>query len=252
VKIYFIGAGPGDPELLTIKGKKIVKQADIIIYAGSLVNKQILKWRKKGTRTYNSAQMSLEQITEIFIKAKQQGKKVIARIHTGDPCLYGAIQEQMSYCKQHQIDYEVIAGVSSFSAAAAVLKQELTLPGLSQSVIISRLGGRTKVPPRENLEKLAKIQATLVLFLSVDKLKTVIKKLLTSYPKNTPVAIISRASWPDQKIIKGTLTNILAKNTRLGIKKQALIFVGDVLKQKGFSKSKLYDKNFSHMFRDKE
>ena len=248
MKIYFIGAGPGDPELLTIKAHKIIKKADVVIYAGSLVNEAVLKYVKKGALVYNSAAMTLDEVSRVYKKFRKE-TKLIARIHSGDPSLYGAIQEQISWCQKQKIAYEVIPGVSSFCAAGASMGQELTLPGISQTVIITRISGRTKVPSRENLRDLARIRATLVIFLSISGIERVVKDLLYGYKKNTPVNVVCRASWPDEKILTGTLSDIAAKVKTAGIKKQALIFVGDVLKKKGFDKSKLYDKAFFHMCR---
>lgn len=248
IMVYFIGAGPGDPELLTLKAVKILKFADIIIYAGSLVNKKALKFAKSGVKIYNSAKLNLGQITKI-IKDAYAANKTVARLHTGDPSIYSAIQEQMDFCQKQGINYTVVPGVSSFCAAAASLKQELTLPDISQTVILTRASGRTKVPKKEDLAQLAKIRATLVIFLSADKINDVANKLLSGYSKNTPAAIIYRASWPDEKIISGTLSDIAVKVKKSGIKKQALIFVGEVLGKASFKKSCLYDKTFSHALR---
>ena len=248
LKVYFIGAGPGDPELLTLKALKIIRKADIIIYAGSLVNKDILGFARKAAVRYDSAKMTLEEVLGIIEKEKFR-KMIIARLHTGDPSLYGVIQEQMDWCEKEGIAYEVIPGVSSFQAAAASLKQEWTLPGVSQTVIITRLSGRTKVPQKEDLEKLAKIRATLVIFLSVQDIGRVVKKLKGGYAQDTPVAVIERVSWPDERGIQGTLVDIAQKVKAAGIKRQALIIVGEVLRKKGYQPSRLYDKNFSHGFR---
>ncbi len=248
--VYFIGAGPGDPELLTIKAKKTIEAADIIIYAGSLINKGILKFARTSTLTYDSSNMTLEQVLEIMRKAKAT-KKIIARIHSGDPSLYGAIQEQIIWCEEEKISYEVIPGVSSFCAGAAALNQELTLPNISQTVIITRLSGRTKVPEKEDLKVLARIKATLVIFLSIQDIDTAVAQLLCGYNNDTPVAVVSKASWPDEKIIRGTLKDIAKKVKQADIKRQALIFVGEVLRKEGFEKSKLYDKNFTHSYRKK-
>ncbi|MEK6714516.1 MAG: precorrin-4 C(11)-methyltransferase [Candidatus Omnitrophota bacterium] len=247
-KVYFIGAGPGDPELLTLKAAKIIKLADIVIYAGSLINKTILESAKNGAKLYDSSRMNLEEILGIIRKEKSTDK-TIARVHSGEPSIYGAIQEQMDFCDKEGIEYNVIPGVSSFCAAAAGLKQELTLPNISQTVILTRAAGRTEVPKKEDLARLAKIKATLVIFLSVDKIGEVIKKLLSGYGRNTPVAVVYRASWPDEKIVSGTLSDIAVKVKKSGIKKQALIFVGEVLAKAGFKKSCLYNKTFSHGFR---
>lgn len=246
--VYFIGAGPGDPELLTLKAKKIIEKSDVIIYAGSLVNRKILKFAKSNAKIYDSAKMNLEQITKI-IKETQTANKTVARLHTGDPSIYGAIQEQMDFCRKQGIGYDVIPGVSSFCASAASLKQELTLPGISQTVILTRISGRAKVPKKEDLERLAKIRATLIIFLSVDRIAEIVNKLFSGYSKDTPAAVVYRASWPDEKIISGTLSNIAVKVKKAGIKKQALIFVGEVLGKTDFKKSSLYNKTFFHGFR---
>lgn len=248
MKIFFIGAGPGDPELLTLKGKSIIEKADVIVYAGSLVNPELLKFSKKESRIYNSAKMNLEDILGIFGKFRETDC-IIARIHSGDPSLYSAIQEQMQWCEGEKISYEVIPGVSSFCAACASLKQELTLPGMTQSVIITRISGRTKVPRREALEELSKIRAALIIFLSVDRIDDVVGKLLHGYGSETPAAVIHKAGWRDEKIIRGTLKDIAGKVRAQKIKKQALIIVGEVLRKKSFRRSKLYDKAFSHSHR---
>lgn len=248
--VYFLGAGPGDPKLLTIKAKETIGRANIIIYAGSLVNKAILKFAPAKALIYDSSRMTLEEVLKIMLRAKFT-KKIIARIHSGDPSLYGAIQEQLLWCEKENIPYEVIPGVSSFCAGAAALKQELTLPDVSQTVIITRLAGKTRVPKKENLRAIARIRATLVIFLSIQDINKVVRALLCGYNKDTPVAIVSKASWPDAKIIRGALKDIVRKVKQARIKRQALIFVGDVLKREGFKKSRLYDKNFTHSYREK-
>lgn len=249
MRAYFIGAGPGDPELLTIKAGKIIKRADIIIYAGSLINKGILKLAKSEVQFYDSSRMSLREILQVIKEAKSTGK-IVARIHSGDPSLYSATQEQMDWCEKQGIDYSVIPGVSSFQAAAASLKQELTLPGVSQTVILTRISGRTNVPAKEDLQKLAESRATLVIFLSVRQLGGLIKKLKINYRLNTPVAVIEKVSFPEERKIIGTLQNIARKVKKARITRQALIIVGEVLK-KNYQRSKLYDNNFEHMFRRK-
>lgn len=247
MRVYFIGAGPGDPELLTIKAGKIIKKADIIIYAGSLINRDIIKTVKKDARLYDSSGMSLEKVLQVIRRAKSS-EKIIARIHSGDPSIYGATQEQMDWCEKQGVDYSIIPGVSSFQAAAASLKQELTLPGVSQTVILTRISGRTKVPAKEDLQKLAKIRATMAIFLSIKEIERVIGKLKKSYGLNTPVAVIEKASFPEERKIIGTLQDIAKKVKGSGIARQAIIIVGDVLR-KNYQKSKLYDNDFSHMFR---
>lgn len=251
MKVYFIGAGPGDPELLTIKAKKIINRAGIIIYAGSLVNKDILKFAPKEAAAYDSSKMTLGEVLNIMRNAKS-GKKIVARIHSGDTSIYSSIQEQIAWCDKEKISYEVIPGVSSFCAGAASLKQELTLPDISQTVIITRISGRTKVPKKEDLKTLSRIKATMAIFLSVDKIDEVVKELSYGYGSGTPVAVVSRASWPDEKIISGTLKDIAKKVKSEKINRQALIFVGDILKKKDFKKSRLYDKNFAHSYRKKK
>ncbi|TZE81805.1 precorrin-4 C(11)-methyltransferase [Calorimonas adulescens] len=248
--IYFIGAGPGDPELITLKGAKIIQSCDVIIYAGSLVNKEILKYVKPEAEIYNSALMNLDEIIEIMMNAHKEGKDV-ARIHTGDPAIYGAIHEQIVMLEEENIDYEVIPGVSSFLAAAAVLKKELTIPEITQTVIITRIGGRTKVPPEQELKDLSRHRATMAIFLSVQEIDRVVSELKEGYQETTPVAVIYKATWEDQVIVTGTLGDISQKVKLKGINKTAMILVGDFLKDiKAYSK--LYDREFSHSFRGKE
>ena len=247
MKVYFIGAGPGDPELITVKGKKAIEMSGYCIYAGSLVNPDILKYCGKDTRVYDSASMTLDEIINIIEEAKKDNKDV-ARVHTGDPSIFGAIQEQMSELDKRGIDYEVIPGVSSFLAAASTLKQELTLPGVSQTVIITRIEGRTPVPETEGLEVLAKSKATLCIFLSVNEIDKVVSILKPFYGTNCPVAIVYKASWKDEKVIISNLSDVADEITRNDIKKTAIIIVGDVL-SKNFEYSKLYDKHFNHSYR---
>ncbi|WP_432665696.1 precorrin-4 C(11)-methyltransferase [Wukongibacter baidiensis] len=247
MKVYFIGAGSGDPELITIKGAKRIAEADIIIYAGSLVNKEVIANRKESAEVYNSASMTLDEVIEVMERGIKEGK-LIARVHTGDPSIYGAIREQMDMLDEREIEYEVIPGVSSFVAAAAAIKKEFTLPGVTQTVILTRMEGRTPVPEKESIEELAKHRATMCLFLSVHMIEKLVERLLTSYTINTPIAVIQKASWEDQKIVIGTLGDIAEKVKGEGITKTAQILVGDFLGDK-YELSKLYDKNFSHEFR---
>jgi precorrin-4 C11-methyltransferase len=247
MKVYIIGAGAGDPELLTIKGKKAIENSEIIIYAGSLVNPEVLKYNK-AAKTYNSAKLSLDQVIEIIKKAAAEDKNV-ARVHTGDPSIYGAIKEQIDILVENEIDYQIIPGVSSFLAAAAALEAEYTLPNVSQTVILTRQAGRTPVPEKEKLASLAQHQASMAIFLSVQMIEEVVDNLSKEYPLTTPAAIVARASWSDQKIIKATLGEIAAKVKAAGIKKTALILVGDFL-DSDYQKSKLYDKNFAHEYRN--
>jgi len=249
VTVYFIGAGPGDPELLTLKGKSIIEKADVLIYAGSLVNPQVLHHKKKKATVYNSASMNLKEIIALISKAVRKGKTV-ARIHTGDPAIYGAIQEQISLLEKRSIPYEVIPGVSSVFAAAAALKKELTVPERSQTVILTRISGRTKVPSREAIDKLAQAQATMAIFLSVAHIEKVVEQLRTGYPPDTPVAVVHKASWPDEKVVRGTLRTIADKVHKAAIKRQALILVGSALGDTvDTPRSKLYHEGFAHGYR---
>ena len=249
MKLYFIGAGPGDPRLITIKGKEVIEKADIVIYAGSLVNKEILKYAINAKEIYNSATLNLEEIGDIFRKAKERNFDV-ARIHSGDPSIYGAINEQMRLLDDMGISYEVIPGISSFQAAAAALCQELTLPGVCQTITITRAEGNTPVPEKEDLKDIIKTRPTLILFLSVSKLGEIVETLKTGYPPSTPVAIVYRVTLPEEEIILGTLMDIMEKIKGRDIKKTALIIVGEVLSKKG-DDSFLYDKDFSHSYRTK-
>lgn len=248
--VYFIGAGPGDPDLLTIKGKKVIDRADVIIYAGSLVNKEILKDAKADAAIYNSAAMTLEEVLAVMQKAEADGL-VTARVHTGDPSVFGAHREQMDALKQLGIPYEVIPGVSSFVAAAAALKKEYTLPGVSQTVILTRMEGRTAMPPKESIRDLARHNATMVIFLSVGMIDRLATELMQEYRPDTPAAVVYKASWENQKIVQGTLSDIARKVTDAGIKKTALIVVGDFLGDE-YELSRLYDKTFSHEYRRAE
>ncbi len=248
MKVYFIGAGPGDPELITVKGKKIIETSGYCIYAGSLVNKDILKYCRENTKIYDSASMNLDEIISKMEEAKELNINV-ARVHTGDPSIYGAIQEQMSELDKRGIDYEVIPGVSSFLAAASALKQELTLPGVSQTIIITRIEGRTPVPETERLDKLAKTKATLCIFLSIKELNKVVNLLKPVYGADCPVAIVYKASWKDEKVIISNLNDVVDATVQNGIKKTAIIIVGNVLSRE-FEYSKLYDKHFKHSHRN--
>lgn len=249
-KVYFIGAGPGDPELITVKGQRIIGEADVIIYAGSLVNPEILKYGRKDADVYNSATMNLDEVLEVTIKAVREGK-MVARVHTGDPAIYGAIQEQMDGLRSVGFDnFEVIPGVSSFLASAAALKQEYTLPNVSQTIIITRMEGRTPVPPKQKLASLAQHDATMCIFLSVQKIEEVMKALEEGgYAPDTPVAVVVRATWPDQRIFRGTITTMPKILRENGVTRQAMIVVGRVLDSE-YDLSKLYDSQFTTMFRE--
>ncbi|MBP2635108.1 MAG: cbiF [Firmicutes bacterium] len=249
MNVFFVGAGPGDPELITVKGQRLLGQADIIIYAGSLVNPALLSLAKNGAAIYNSASMTLDEVIEVMVQGVKENKLVV-RLHTGDPSIYGAIQEQMDKLAASNIGFEVIPGVSSFLATAAALKQEYTLPDVSQTVIITRLEGRTPVPDKEKLVKLASHEATMCIFLSVHMLDNVVKELIDGgYTKDTPVAIVQKASWPDQKIYRSTLENIAQIARENQIDRTAMIVVGKVLST-DYALSRLYAPEFGHMFRE--
>jgi precorrin-4/cobalt-precorrin-4 C11-methyltransferase len=237
---------------LTIKAEEIINKADIIIYAGSLVNEETLKLAKEGAKIYDSSKMTLEEIFNLIKEAEEANTKIVARIHSGDTSLYSAISEQIEYCEQQGIEYEIIPGVSSFSAAASSLRRELTAPGVSQTVIFTRIGGRTKVPENENLSSLSKIGATLVIFLSIHKIEEVVEKLKEGYALDTPIAVVERASLPDERKILGTLADIAEKVKKAGVRRQALIIVGNVLRDSLCSRSRVYDKRFKHSFRNKK
>lgn len=247
-QVHIVGAGPGDPELITRKGYRLVSEADIVIYAGSLVNPEILQACKEGCEIHNSAMMNLDEVLAVMKKGTAEGKSIV-RLHTGDPAIYGAIQEQMDALDELGISYDVTPGVSSFLATAAALKQEYTLPNVSQTVIITRMEGRTPMPPKEKLALLASHEATMCIFLSVQMIDKVVEELIGGgYAKETPVAIVVKASWPDQRIIRGTLETIADIVAKEGVLRQAMIVVSKVL-DSDYELSKLYDKGFSHMYR---
>ena len=250
VQVYFVGAGPGDPELLTIRAKNIIERADVIIYADSLIDPEVCSLARAGAEIHGSASLTLEEITEIILRAVGQGK-VVARLQSGDPSIYGAIHEQMAALDEREIEYEVVPGVSSLFAAAASLKAELTIPELSQTVIITRMEGRTPVPTMESLRSLAAHQSSMAIFLSASLVEEVVVELLAGgYRPDTPAAIVYRASWEDEKVVPAPLKELAKQVQKSGIKKQALILVGDFLnaKAKG-QRSRLYDGNFKHEYR---
>lgn len=247
--VSFVGAGPGDPELITVKGQRLLGEADVIIYAGSLVNPALLSLAKQGASIYNSASMTLDEVIEVMEKAVARGEKTV-RLHTGDPSIYGAIQEQMDVLDTKNITYEVIPGVSSFLATAAALKREYTLPDVSQTVIITRMEGRTPVPEKEKLASLASHNATMCIFLSVHMIDNVMKELMDGgYKEDTPVAIVQKASWPDQKIVRGTVSTIGKIIIDAKIDRTAMIVVGRCLDSQ-YALSRLYAPEFGHMYRD--
>ncbi len=247
--ISFVGAGPGDPDLITVKGRRILENADVIIYAGSLVDPSHLEVNQEA-EIYNSAKMNLDEVLDVMVRADKAGKDV-CRLHTGDPTIYGAIQEQMDYLEKLDISYELIPGVSSFSAAACAIKREFTLPDVSQTIILTRIAGRTPVPEKEKLSSLAQHRASMAIFLSVQDIESVVGELLESYREDTPVAVVYRASWSDEKIVISILKDIAEKVKDADINRQAQILVGDFIDTE-YSKSKLYDKNFTTGYRKAE
>lgn len=247
--VHIVGAGPGDPELITMKGARYLKEADVVIYAGSLVNPALLDYCKEGAEIHNSASMTLDDVVATIEQAEREGKMTV-RLHTGDPAIYGAIQEQMDAFRKKGIDYDVVPGVSSFLATAAALKQEYTLPGISQTVIITRNEGRTPVPEREKLRALAAHQSTMCIFLSIMMLDKVVEELIAGgYTESTPIAIVQRASWPEQKIVRATLGTIVAEIADKNIDRTAMIVVSNCLGA-DYELSRLYAPEFSHMFRE--
>ncbi|ATD54834.1 precorrin-4 C(11)-methyltransferase [Clostridium chauvoei] len=244
--VYFIGAGPGDVDLITVKGRDILSKADIVIYAGSLVSSEHLDFCKEDVEIFNSAKMTLDEVIDVI---KENKDKLIVRLHTGDPSIYGAIKEQMDELSKVNIDYKVIPGVSSFTAAASAINREFTLPSITQTVILTRVEGRTPVPETEDLEKLASIGASMAIFLSISMIDKVVEKLRNGYGRNVPIAVVERATWQDERVLIGTLDDIGEKVKEAGIKKCAQILVGDFIDCK-YEKSLLYDKGFTHMFRE--
>jgi precorrin-4/cobalt-precorrin-4 C11-methyltransferase len=249
--VVFLGAGPGDPELITVKGQQALARADVVFYAGSLVSEAVLGWARPSAEKINTAPLNLEQIVAQMIHAQRAGKRVV-RVHSGDTALFSAMQEQLEILEKEAIPCQVIPGVTAAAAAAAALAQELTLPEVTQTVILTRAAGRTPVPEREALGELAGHGATLVIYLSIKLIDQVVAELATAYGPKTPVAVVYRASWPDQQIIRGTLADIAAKVKEAGIERQALILVGPALAAREGrlqAQSKLYDRTFAHGFR---
>lgn len=247
--IYFVGAGPGNVDLITVKGRSLLEGADIVIYAGSLVSCEHLEFCKDGCEFYNSAVMTLEEVVGVMVEGYKENKTIV-RLHTGDPTIYGAIREQMDALEQQCIHYEVVPGVSSFTASCAAINREFTLPGISQSVIITRLEGKTPVPEHEDMEALASHKCSMAIFLSVKQVDKVVEKLKKGYGReDVPVAVVYKATWEDQKILKGTLENISELVRENGIKKFAQILVGDFIEGE-YERSLLYHPRFSHEFRE--
>ncbi|MDX8362774.1 precorrin-4 C(11)-methyltransferase [Cytobacillus sp. IB215316] len=252
MKLYIVGAGPGASDLITVRGLRLLQEADVVLYADSLVSEELIKESKPTAEVLKTAGMHLEEMVDIMVSRLKQGKKVV-RVHTGDPAVYGAIMEQISLLKSEGVEIEIVPGVSSVFAAAAELGAELTIPDLTQTVILTRAEGRTPVPDREKLQDLARHHCTIAFFLSATLTKKVINELIEAgWSKATPVAVVYKATWPDQKIVRSTLEHLDEDMKKNGIRKQAMILAGWALDEHIHEKdyrSKLYDKEFFHGFR---
>ena len=248
--IHFVGAGSGAADLITVRGKNYLEEADVVIYAGSLVNPQLLDYVKKDCKVYNSAKMTLEEVLQVMEESEAEGKMTV-RLHTGDPCIYGAIREQMDALDEKKISYDYCPGVSAFCGAASALNLEYTLPEISQSVIITRMEGRTPVPSAESIQSFAAHHATMVIFLSTGMLEELSRRLIEGgYTEDTPAAIVYKATWPDEKkfiCTVGTLARTAAENN---ITKTALMIIGDVVNAAHYDRSRLYDPTFTTEFRE--
>ena len=248
--IHFVGAGSGAPDLITLRGKTFLEQADVIIYAGSLVNPQLLDYAKEGCEIYNSAKMTLEEVLDVMFAAEKDGKMTV-RLHTGDPCLYGAIREQMDVLDEKGIEYDYTPGVSSFCGAASALNLEYTLPDVSQTVIITRMAGRTPVPEKEEIAKQASHGATMVVFLSTGLLEQLSQRLIAGgYTADTPAAIVYKATWEDEKAFVCTVGTLAETAARNHITKTALMIIGDVVTHSHYNRSELYNPAFTTEFRE--
>lgn len=254
MKLYIVGAGPGDPDLITVKGLKLLQKADVILYTDSLVNEELVALGNPDAEVLHSSGMALEEMVELMVDRIRQGKTVV-RLHTGDPSVYGAIMEQIALLKAEGIEVEIVPGVSSVFAAAAAVGAELTVPELTQTLILTRAEGRTPVPEKEKLRALAEHHCTLALYLSATLTKKVVRELIEAgWSEDTPVAVVQRASWPDQRIVRTTLKNLDEDMGKNGIRKHAMILAGWALDPHIHEKSeqyrsKLYDKTFTHGYR---
>lgn len=247
--VHFVGAGSGAVDLITVRGERLLREADVIIYAGSLVNPELLGYASESCEAYDSAKLTLEEVLEIIQKAEASGKTTV-RLHTGDSSIYGAVREQFDQLEKLGIDYDVCPGVSSFCGAASSLKAEFTLPGVSQTVIITRAAGRTPVPERESIRSLAAHRATMVLFLSTGLTQSLQGELLAGgYPGDTPVAVVYKATWPDERIFRCTVESLHKTVTENGLRKTALIIVGDCMGEE-YLRSLLYHPGFTTEFRE--
>ena len=247
-KVFFVGCGPGDPELITIKAKKLLQKADVVVYSGSLIPSPILKLCKKA-KLHDASKLIREEIFNL-LKNNAKKNKLVVRLHDGDPTIYGAIKEQIDNLEKEGIKSEIISGVTSFLASAAALGTQLTLPGVTQTIIITRAEKRTKVPKREKISELAKHKATMIFYLSVHLLSDIVKEVIAGgYAITTPTAVVYRASWDDQKIIIGTLRDITKKVWNEKITRTAIVIIGDVIQPSSYEYSRLYDNTFSHGYR---
>ncbi len=250
--IYFVGAGSGAPDLITVRGQRLLQEADVIIYAGSLVNPALLEEKKQGCQVHNSAKMTLEEVFQVMQEAEQAGKMTV-RLHTGDPSIFGAVREQMDLLEQAGIAYESCPGVSSMCGAAAALNLEYTLPDVSQSVIITRMAGRTPVPEREEIASFAAHQATMVIFLSAGMMEELAARLLAGgYQESTPAALVYKATWPDEESYACTVGSLAETGRLHGISKTALVIVGDAVAHSHYRRSDLYHPEFETEFRSKK
>ena len=247
--VYFVGAGSGAKDLITVRGMKLIQEADVLVYAGSLVNLELLEYAKKECEIYDSALLTLEEIIEIIKDAEEKNKTTV-RLHTGEPSLYGAVREQMNELDALSIKYESCPGVSACFGAASSLNMEFTLPNISQTLIITRMEGKTKVPKEESIESLAKHQASMAIYLSTGLLEELSKRLINGgYKEDTPAAIVYKATWPDEKVFICTVSTLNETAKKNNISKTAVILVGDVINKNGFDKSRLYAADFSTEFR---
>lgn len=247
--VHFVGAGSGAADLITVRGSRLLGEADVIIYAGSLVNPELLNLKKEGCRVYDSARMTLEEVIAVM-KEAEAGGLVTVRLHTGDPCVYGAIREQMDLLDEAGISYDYCPGVSAFCGAASALNMEYTLPGISQTVIITRMAGRTPVPEREEIAKLAAHGSTMVIFLSTGMLESLSERLMAGgYGPDTPAAIVYKATWPEERSYICTVSTLAECARENHVTKTALIIVGDTVAQAGYNRSELYHPAFTTEFR---
>jgi precorrin-4/cobalt-precorrin-4 C11-methyltransferase len=247
-KVYFIGAGPGDPDLITVRGRALIERCPVCLFAGSLVPRAVVAWAPAEAVVRNTASLDLDAIVALMAESARDGRDV-ARVHSGDPSLYGAVAEQMRRLDALGIEYEVVPGVSSFQAAAAALKIELTPAGKNQSIILARAAGRTGVAPSDDLAALASHGTGMALFLSAAQMPEVIAALAPHYGPDAPVVVAYRVSWPDQQILRTTLGDVTARMAEAGITRTALILIGPMLDEAPSGASRLYDKTFSHLFR---